>query len=153
MEAPKITARWWLGWFEPLFTEVKAAPLIGLSTDWWLVVVQSLKLCPALCDPMDCSVPGFLVLHFIEFPQSLCIESVMLSNHLILFHPFLLLPSVFPSIRVFSSESTVSIRWSQYRSFSISCNILLMLVNDYSTCYLNRMMNHPIPVYFHKLCR
>ena len=50
------------------------------------------------------------------------IESVMPSNHLILCHPFLLLPSIFPSIRVFSSESTLSMRWPKYwsSSFSIS---------------------------------
>ena len=46
-------------------------------------------------------------------------ESVMSSNHLILFHP-LLLPSVFPSIRVFSKESVIHIRWSKYQSFSFS---------------------------------
>ena len=48
------------------------------------------------------------------------IELVMLSNHLILWHPLLLLPSVFPSIRVFSSESTLCIRWPKYWSFSFS---------------------------------
>ena len=48
------------------------------------------------------------------------IESVMLFNHLILYCPLLLLPSVFPSIRVFSSESTLCIRWPKYWSFSIS---------------------------------
>ena len=47
------------------------------------------------------------------------IESVMLSNHLILYHP-LLLPSVFPSIRVFSNESALHIRWPKYWSFSFS---------------------------------
>ena len=46
------------------------------------------------------------------------IESVMLSKHLILCHPILLLPSVFPSIKVFSSESALHIRWSKYCSFS-----------------------------------
>ena len=49
-----------------------------------------------------------------------CIESVMLFNHLILCHPFLLLPSVFPSIRVFSNESVLCIRWPKYWSFSFS---------------------------------
>ena len=52
-------------------------------------------------------------------------KSVMLSNHLILCHPLLLLPSIFPSIRVFSSESTLRIRWPKYWSFSFSispCN-------------------------------
>ena len=48
------------------------------------------------------------------------IESVMLSNHLILCHPLHLLPSIFPSIRVFSNESVLCIRWPQYWSFSFS---------------------------------
>ena len=50
------------------------------------------------------------------------IESVMPSNHLILYHPLLLLPSVFPSIRVFSNESVLCIRWPDYWSFSFSCS-------------------------------
>ena len=54
------------------------------------------------------------------------IESVMPSNHLILCHPLLLLPSVFPSIRVFYSESAFHIRWTRYLSFGISPN------NEYS---------------------
>ena len=57
-------------------------------------------------------------------PQSLLklmsIESVMPSNHLLLCHPLLLLPSIFPSIRVFSSESAPRIRWPKYWSFSFS---------------------------------
>ena len=48
------------------------------------------------------------------------IESVMPSNHLILCHPLLLLPSIFPSIRVFSSKSALCIRWTGYWSFSFS---------------------------------
>ena len=48
------------------------------------------------------------------------IELVMPSNHLILCHPLLLLPSIFPSIRVFSSESVLRIRWAKYWSFSLS---------------------------------
>ena len=48
------------------------------------------------------------------------IESVMPSNHLILCHPFLLLPSIFPSFRVFSNESVLCIRWPKYWSFSFS---------------------------------
>ena len=58
--------------------------------------------------------------------QSLCkpmsIESVMPSNHLILCHPLLLLPSTFPNIRVFSSESVLCIRWLKYWNFSFSIN-------------------------------
>ena len=50
----------------------------------------------------------------------MCIESVTLSNHLILCHPLLLLPSIFPSIRVFSSESVLHVTWPKYWSFSFS---------------------------------
>ena len=50
----------------------------------------------------------------------MCIESVIPSNHLILCHPLLLLPSIFPSIRVFSKESVLCIRWPKYWSFSFS---------------------------------
>ena len=53
-------------------------------------------------------------------PKSMSIESVMPSSHLILCHPLLFLPSVFPSIRVFSNESTLRMRWPKYWSFSFS---------------------------------
>ena len=53
-------------------------------------------------------------------PKPMSIESLMPSNHLILCHPLLLLPSIFPSIRVFSNESALSIRWPKYWSFSFS---------------------------------
>ena len=79
------------------------------------------QLWPTLCAPMDCSTPGFPVLHhFLELVQTRPIESVMPSNHLILCCPFLLLPLVFPSIGVFSSESALHIRQLKYWSFSIS---------------------------------
>ena len=76
---------------------------------------------PTLCDPMDCSSQSFL---FITNSQSLLklmsIKSVMPSNHLILCRPLLLLPSIFPSIRVFSNESALLIRWPKYWSVSFS---------------------------------
>ena len=53
-------------------------------------------------------------------PKPMCIESVMPYNHLILCHPLLLLSSIFPSIRVFSNESTLRIRWPKYWSFSFN---------------------------------
>ena len=53
-------------------------------------------------------------------PKPMSIESVMLSNHLILCHPLLLLPSIFPSTRVFSNESALRIRWPKYWSFSFN---------------------------------
>ena len=76
---------------------------------------------PTLCNPMDCSVPGLPVPHhLLKFaPKFTSIPSVMPSRHLILWCP-LLLPSVFPSIRVFSSESAVWISWPKYWSFSFS---------------------------------
>ena len=81
------------------------------------VVIQSLS--PTFCDTMDCSTPGSSVLHYL--PELLkLIEPMMLSNHLILCRPILLLPSVFPSIRVFSKESALRIRWPKYWSFSIN---------------------------------
>ena len=55
-----------------------------------------------------------------SLPKPLSVESVMPSNHLILCHPFLLLPSIFLSIRVFSNESVLHIRWPKYWSFSFS---------------------------------
>ena len=55
-----------------------------------------------------------------EFTQTCSIELVMPSNHLILCHPLLLLPSIFPSIRVFSNESALCIRWPMYWSFSFN---------------------------------
>ena len=72
---------------------------------------------------MDRSTPGFPVLHhLLEFVQTHVRESVMPSNSLILWCPVLLLPSIFPSIRVFSNESALHISWSKYwsSSFSIS---------------------------------
>ena len=73
--------------------------------------------CPTLCDPMDCSMPGFSVLHLPEFAQ---IHVHRVSDHLILCNPLLLLPSVFPSISVFSNESALRIRWPKIWSFSFS---------------------------------
>ena len=79
------------------------------------------KLCPTLCDPMDCSTPGFPVLHYLpEFAQTHVHSVSLLPNHLLLYRPLLLLPSIFPSIRVFSHKSALRIRWPKYWSFSIS---------------------------------
>ena len=77
------------------------------------------KLCPTLHNSMDCSMPGSSVSqrNLLKF---MSIKSVMLSNHLILCRPLLLSPSVFPSNRVFSSESALHIRWPKYWSFSFS---------------------------------
>ena len=77
--------------------------------------------CLNLCDPVDCSIPGFPVLH--HLPKLVQTHVHLVSNaiqHLILCHPLLLLPSIFPSIRVSSNESVLHIRWPKYRNFSFS---------------------------------
>ena len=75
---------------------------------------------PTLCDPMNHSMPGLPVHH--QLPESTQTHGwmVMPSNHLILCCPLLLLPSIFPSIRVFSNESALRMRWPKYWSFSFS---------------------------------
>ena len=125
---------------------------LGFSFTWWILpfcccsVTQS---CLTLCDPVDCSTPGFPVLHRLPFtnmykwefvPSHVCLEFVCLfvPTHVHWINdaiqlspslsPLLLLPSVFPSIRVFSSESALHIRWPKYWSFSFS----ISLSNEYS---------------------
>ena len=81
-------------------------------------VIQS---CPTLCDHMNHSMPGLPVHHQLpSLPKLMSIESVMPYNHLILCRSLLLLPSIFPSIRVFSNESSLHIRWPKYWSFNFS---------------------------------
>ena len=85
--------------------------------------VQSLSCVRLFVNPWTAACQASLS---IANSQSLCkfmsIESVMASNHLILCHPLLLLPSIFPNIRVFSNESVLCIRWPMYWSFSFSIN-------------------------------
>ena len=92
--------------------------------------------CQTLCDPMDRSTPGYPVHHqLLELTQTHVHTSVMPSNHLILCCPLLLLPSIFPSIRVFSNELILRIRWPQYWSFSFS----IIPSNEYSGLISFRM--------------
>ena len=89
-----------------------------MSSVQFSLVAQS---CPTLCDPMNCSMPGFLSITSSQSPpKPMFIESVMPSSHLILCRPLLLLPSIFPSIRVFSNESALCIRWPKYWNFSFN---------------------------------
>ena len=77
--------------------------------------------CPTLCDPMDCSTPTSLsITNSWNLLILMSIESVMPSSHLILCHPLLLLPSIFSSIRVFSKDSVLHIRWPKYWKFSFN---------------------------------
>ena len=85
--------------------------------------------CPTLCNPMDCNMPSFPVLNcLLEFAQTRVhwVSDAIQPSHSLL-SPFLL-PSIFPSIRVFSSESALHITWPKYWSFSFS----ISPSNDYS---------------------
>ena len=83
-----------------------------------LLLLSVAQSCPTLCNPMDCSMPGFPVHHHLTISWSLrtlmSIESVMPSNHLILCRPLLPLPS----IRVFFRESALHISWPKYWSLT-----------------------------------
>ena len=78
------------------------------------------QLCLTLCNPMDCSTPGFPVHHQLPELAQTHVHQVGDAIHLTLCHPLLLLTSILPSIRVFSSESVLRIRWPKYWSFSFS---------------------------------
>ena len=80
------------------------------------------QLCPTLCKtPWTTACQASLsITNSQSPPKPMAIESVMPSNHLILCRPLLLLPSISPSIRVFSNESALCIRWPKYWSFSFS---------------------------------
>ena len=92
--------------------------------------------CPTLFDPMDCSMPGFPVYrNSWILLRLMSIQSVMPSNYFILCHPLILLPSIFPSIRVFSNEPILHIRWPKYWSLSFS----ISPSNEYSGLISFRM--------------
>ena len=79
------------------------------------------QLCPTFCNPMHCSKPGFPVHHqLLELAQIHVYRVSDAIHHLILYRPLLLLPAIFPNIRVFSNESLLHIRWPKYWSFSFS---------------------------------
>ena len=77
------------------------------------------QLCPTLCDPMHAHHASLSITNSQSLLKFRPIKSVMPSNHLILCRP-LLLPSIFPSIRIFSNESVLHIRWPKHWSFSFS---------------------------------
>ena len=99
-----------------------------LSCSHIWIVVQSLSYVQ-LCDPMDCSTPGFPVSHYLQsLLKLMSIESLMPSNYPILCSPILFLPSVFPSISDFSSDLAFHMRKAKYWSFIFS----LSPSNEYS---------------------
>ena len=119
--------RWWNG-----------IKLLGIQWMYFVCaqfnsVTQS---CPTLCDPMDCSTPGFPVHHqLLELTQTHVHRVSDAIQPFILCHPLLLLLSIFPSIRVFSNESVLCIRWPKYWSFTFS----ISLSNEYSELFSFRI--------------
>ena len=93
-----------------------------LETSLNLLLFYSVALsCPTLCDPMDCNMPGFRVLHHLPEPAHTHVHWIGVAIQPS--HPLLSLlvpPSIFPSIRVFSNESAFHIRWPKYWSFSFT---------------------------------
>ena len=86
-----------------------------------VIIVQSLSCVCLFATPRTAARQAFLSITIsLNLPKLMYIESVMPSNHLILCHRLLLLPSIFPRIRVFSNESALCIRWPKYWSFSFS---------------------------------
>ena len=124
----KLTTRWpdcTPGLELPKFRELTAkkwGKKMGPGTEDSVQFSSVAQSCPTLCNPMNRSTPGLVL--SITNSRSLLkltpIESVMPSSHLILCRPLLLLPSIPPSIRVFSNQSTLCIRWPKYWCFSFS---------------------------------
>ena len=97
---------------------IKPLPSVQFSSVQSIPVTQS---CPNLCDPMDCSIPGFPVHH--RLPELAQTHVHHVGDAIQPSHPLsalLLPPSIFPSIRFFSSKSVLRIRWPKYWSFSFS---------------------------------
>ena len=99
---------------------MKLLTFIWMSSKY-VAVVQSLSRVWLFVNPWTAMCQASLLFTIsLSLLKLMSIESMMPSNHLILCHPLLLLPSVFPSIRVFSNESVLCIRWPKYWSFSFS---------------------------------
>ena len=107
---PGINSTW--SWCRILFSSVRLLSFVLLFVTPWTIARQA----------------SLSITNSQSLPKLMSIELVMPSNHLILCHPLLLLPSIYPSIRVFSNESALHIRWPKYWSFSFS----ISTSNEYS---------------------
>ena len=112
---------WVVRIFFAQFFYVFLPPLLNIFCFCSVQFSSVAQSCPTLGDPMNRSTPGLPVHHQPRsLPKLMSIESVMPSSHLILCRPLLLLPPILPSIRVFSNESTLCMRWPKYWSFSFN---------------------------------
>ena len=111
---------------EPVFPEspilqADSLPLSHQGRPYIVSVSSVAQSCPTLCSPWTAVYQASLsITNSWSLLKLMSIKSVMPPNHLILCNPLLLLPSIFPSIRVFSNESVLCIRWPKYWSFSFS---------------------------------
>ena len=112
---------------------------------------------PTLCDPLDCTLQASLsITNSRNLLRLMFIESVMPFNHLILCCPLLFLPSIFPSIRVFSNESVLCIRLPNYWRFSISpsneyLGLISLMIDWFDlSLYILIRKKHLITIYFHQ---
>ena len=128
------------GFGEPCITGEKWQLQIAFAMGYvqFSSVAQS---CPTVCNPLDCSTPGFSVFNqLLDLAQTHVTELVMPTNHLIPCSPFLLLTSIFPSNRVFSNESVLYIIWPKYWS-SASASVPPMNIQDWFplawTCWIS----------------
>ena len=95
-----------MGMLTPILSSVQSLNCVWLFASPWTAACQA----------------SLSITNSWSLPKLMSIELVMPSNHLILCHPLLLLPSIFPSIRVFSKKSVLHIRWSKYWSFTFNIN-------------------------------
>ena len=115
----------------------KTSPVTFYHTYLYLIMVMIQfssvsQSCLTLCDPMNHSMPGLMsITNSRSLLKLISIKSVMPSNHLILCHPLLLLPLIPPSIRVFSNESTLCMRWSSTEA-SASASVLPVNTQNWS---------------------
>ena len=111
----QIQSRWGLGLYIWIWRGLGGAVNIQFSS------VQSLSRVRLFVTPWtEAPQASLSITNSQSLPKLMCIESMMASSHLILCHPLLFPPSIFPSIRIFSNESVPCIRWPKYWSFSFS---------------------------------
>ena len=103
-----------LKWLIMLFSVQSFSRVQFFATSWTTAHQVSLSITNSRSPPKPMSIKSM------SPPKPMSIKSMMTSNHLILCHPLLVLPSIFPSIRVFSNESALHIRWPKYWSFSLN---------------------------------
>ena len=102
-----------------LFSQLFVRPQLPVGNTFFSSTVQSLSCVRSFATPWTAAHQASLSINSLSLLKLMSFESVMPSNHFILCRP-LLPPSIFPSIRVFSNESTLHIRWPKYWSFSLS---------------------------------